>query len=65
MAEMTEEKIAEITEALTGLTASQWGRVKSLVDQELNFRAAQLVIGGSKEIQKRLEIEFNCRRYSE
>lgn len=62
---MEKNKIAIIAEQLTGLTASQWVRIKQIVDSEFSSRAAKVKIDDSKELKHRLEVEFNLRRFGD
>lgn len=60
---MEKEKISTIAEQLVGLTSSEWARVKQIVDMEFHHRAAKVTLDDSKELKRRLEVEFNLRQF--
>lgn len=60
---MDKGKIAVIAEQLVGLTSSEWSRIKQVVDSEFSYRAAKVTLDDPKELNRRLEVEFNLRRF--
>ncbi|MGN7479006.1 hypothetical protein ACTHOQ_14245 [Solibacillus silvestris] len=62
---MEKEKVAVIAEQLTGLTSSEWTRIKQVVDTEFNYRAAKVTLDDPKELKRRLGVEFNLRRFAD
>lgn len=62
---MEKEKIAVIAEQLAGLTSAEWMRIKQVVDSEFNYRAAKVTLDDTKELKRRLEVEFNLRRFAD
>lgn len=62
---MDKRKIVILTEQLSGLSRMEWSRIKQVVDMEFNFRAAEVTLDDPKGLKKRLEIEFNLRRFGD
>lgn len=62
---MEKEKVAVIAEQLGGLTSLEWMRIKQVVDSEFNHRAAKVTLDDTKELKRRLEVEFNLRRFAD
>lgn len=62
---MDKNKVSIIAEQLTGLTASQWSKIKQIVDLEFSSRAANVTLDDPKELTRRFEVEFNLRRFGD
>jgi hypothetical protein len=56
---MNKEQIANFTEQLSGLKASEWARIKQHVDMSFSSKAAKVELDDLSELKRALEIEFN------
>ena len=57
---VTKEKLNNLVEALSGLHAYEWSRVRKAVDHILDWKYAHLELDDPKEIRANLELEIGA-----
>lgn len=62
---MDSERIKKIVTALNGLNASEWSRVKRIIDMNFSSKVAKVQLDDSEHLKRGLEVEFNLRRFGE